>query len=268
MRAKIVSLIVVGLLLASAVSGLAADRLEEILNRGTIRIGVMLICPPFGMYDENNQPVGFDVDLAKLIAEALGVELEIVPILAANRIPYLVTDKVDLVVGTFSRTSERELAVDYSVPYVRTGPALMVLAEEEEIKSVADLSGKRVALLKGTTGALWTKKLAPEGTIFVEYDYEPDQLLALMQGKVDALTQDETIISGWMAQYPGRFKIVGDLFYNDYICIGIKQGLEQYNLKNWLNWFIFELHNLGTMEELWNKWFTIPMRPVEQNPFF
>jgi len=257
-------------LAAVSVGGLAqqADRLQTILDRGVIKIGIMLICPPFGMYDANNQPVGFDVDLANLIAKALNVRLEIVPVLAANRIPYLVTDQVDLVVGTFSRTAERELVVDYSVPYVRTGPALMVRATETTINSIADTAGKRVAVLKGTTGAIWAKKLAPAGTIFIEYDYEPDQLLALMQGKVDALVQDETIISGWMSQYPGQFKIVGDLFFNDYICIGLKQGLETYNLKNWLNWFLFELHNTGVIEELWNKWFSIPMRPVEQNPFF
>ncbi|MEM3658655.1 MAG: transporter substrate-binding domain-containing protein [Candidatus Hadarchaeum sp.] len=264
-----ICIIVLSLMSLLGSCGLAqADRLAEILSRGVIKIGVMLICPPFGMYDENNQPVGFDVDLSRLIAEALGVRLEIVPVLAANRIPYLVTDQVDMVVGTFSRTAEREITVDYSVPYVRTGPALMVRSEETAINSIADCSGKKVAILKGTTGALWAKKLAPAGTTFVEYDYEPDQLLALMQRKVDALVQDETIISGWMDQYPGQFKIVGELFYDDYICIGLKQGIETYNLRNWLNWFLFELHRDGVIEQLWNKWFRIPMRPVPLNPFF
>ena len=260
--------VILGLAVAS-VTGLGqADRLKAVLDRGVIKVGIMLICPPFGMYDAANQPIGFDVDLARLIAEALNVRLEIVPVLAANRIPYLVTDQVDLVVGTFSRTAERELVVDYSVPYVRTGPALMVKATETEINSIADTAGKRIALLKGTTGALWAKKLAPSGTIFIEYDYEPDQLLALMQGKVDGLVQDETIISGWMAQHPGEFKIVGELFYDDYICIGLKQGLETYNLKNWLNWFLYELHRDGVIKNLWDKWFNIPMRPVPLNPFF
>ncbi len=265
-RSLVLSFLIVTLLLSMATTILAADRLQQILDRKSIRIGIMLVVPPFGQYDKQNQPAGFDVDLANKIADSLKVKLEIVPVLAANRIPYLVSDKVDLVVGTFSRTAERTLVVDYSVPYIKTGPAVMVRADETKIKSVASLGGTKCAILKGTTGALWAKKLAPKDTQFVEYDMEPDQLLGLIQGKVDSLVQDETIMSAWVDQNPGKVKVVGDLFYGDYLAVGIKKG--EHDLKSWVDWFLFEQHNLGVIKELWDKWFKIPMRDPGANPFF
>jgi polar amino acid transport system substrate-binding protein len=83
------------------------DRLQEILDKGLVRIGVPIDVPPFGFTDENQQPVGLDVDLAQLVAKELGVELEMQQITGINRIPFLVTDKVDIVIALMGATPER-----------------------------------------------------------------------------------------------------------------------------------------------------------------
>jgi len=256
----------VSLLIAGA--GLAVNaenHFEQIKNRNKIRIGTLLTTPPFGQRDDQNNPVGFDIDLANKLANRLGVKLELVPITPGNRIPFLKSKKIDLVVGTFSRTIEREKSVDFSVPYAIAGPVVVVPEDEEEIQDVRDLNDKRVATIPGIVSDIWTRKLAPDAT-FKEYRDEADQLLALRQGKVDALTQDITIARAYVDKYPDELKIVGQPFYRDYIAIGIPEGSVQ--LKNWIDWFVFQMHNLGEISELWEKWFPYEEPEMNVSPFF
>ena len=250
------------------IAGVGAQRntlFEEIRTRGKIRVGYLPTCPPFGMYDEQNQPVGFDVDLSNLLAEYLGVELELIAVEPGNRLPYLKANKVDLIIGTLSRTAERTKSIDYSVPYVIAGPVVVVRKEDEEVKSIRDLAGKKIGTIPGIVGDIWARKLQPQAK-FVEYRVEPDQLLALRQKKVRAIVQDITIASTYVDQYPNELKIVGEPLYRDYIAIGIKKG--EGDLKDWVDWFIFEMHNIGKIHEIWEKWFTYAEPDIEANPFF
>jgi len=219
------------------------------------------------MLDEADNPCGFDADFAAVIAEGLGVDVKLVPILTANRVPYLQTGQVDVVVGILSRTDSRELAIDYSVPYVRSGGRMCVLVENTDINSIKDLNGKRVSVTAGTIGAIWVKRLAPDAKL-VEFGNEPDQIQALLTGKADCTATESYIIDGWMREYPGRLKVVGDPFYEDYVAVGFRQGLDSYEFKNWIDWYIFNRHLDGTLEELWSKWFSIPWQDTEPNPFF
>ena len=94
----------------------AAD-LQKILSAGTVRIGVPIDVPPFGSVDAKNEPVGLDVDMANKIAEALGVKLELQQITGANRVPYLVTDRLDIVIAAMGATPERALQIAFTSPY-------------------------------------------------------------------------------------------------------------------------------------------------------
>jgi len=106
-------------LLAVSVTGApaAAATPEEIKARGTLKVGVLTDYPPFGGTDAQQQPAGYDADVAKLFAKSLGVKLELVPVTGPNRIPYLLTNKIDVLIATFGITAERAKQVLFSNPY-------------------------------------------------------------------------------------------------------------------------------------------------------
>jgi polar amino acid transport system substrate-binding protein len=109
---------IVAALLALSLSFPAyADRLQDILDKGVVRIRVPIDVPPFGFTDENQEPVGLDVDLAGMVAKELGVELELQQITGINRIPFLMTDKVDVVIAVMGATPERAKQIMFTSPY-------------------------------------------------------------------------------------------------------------------------------------------------------
>ena len=119
--------IVAGLLAVSAAVSLAAftgaaraDAFEDIIKKGVVRIAVPLDVPPFGSQNEKREPEGFDVEFAGMIAKALGVKLEIQQITAGNRIPYLITNKVDVVIAVMGLTPERARQIMFTSPYADT----------------------------------------------------------------------------------------------------------------------------------------------------
>ena len=125
----------------------AADALAEIEKSGTIRVAVPQDFPPFGSVGPDMTPQGYDIDVAKLIAEKIGVELELVPVTSANRIPYLQTQKVDLVISSLGKNPEREAVIDFSAPYAPFFNGIFAPADVT-ITSVTDLSGKVVGVIR------------------------------------------------------------------------------------------------------------------------
>src|SRR3979490_2499154 len=127
-----------------------ADTLDDIRKAGKIRIAIDLAIPPFGMTDDKMQPTGSDVDLARLLAKDMGVELEIVTTTGPTRIPMLQTNKADIVVSTLSITPDRAKVIDFSVPYA-DHPSVVGALKSLQIKQMSDLDGKKVAVVRGTT---------------------------------------------------------------------------------------------------------------------
>jgi polar amino acid transport system substrate-binding protein len=123
--------------LSSATS--RADKFADILSKGVVRIIVYADVPPFSSSNVNRELEGFDVDLAKMVAEALGVKLELVPATAANRIPYLLTDRADMNIAAMSVTAERAKQVMYSAPYADTSLAVYG-PKATVVKSAADVT--------------------------------------------------------------------------------------------------------------------------------
>src|SRR5690349_5719053 len=115
-----------------------ADKLADILQRGTVRIIVFGDVPPFGSMNANRELEGFDIDLAKMVAQSLGVKLELVQASAANRIPYLLTDRADMNIAAMSVTAERARQVMYSAPYADTSLAVFG-PKSANVKGPADL---------------------------------------------------------------------------------------------------------------------------------
>src|ERR1700744_6299276 len=152
MKAKTFATAVLGLLLA--VSGAAhADRLDDIRKAGVLRVAAFDSNPPFGFVDPaTNHTVGLDVDYAQAIADKLGVKLVLQPTNPANRVPFLLSGKVDLVLANFTITDERAKQVDFSIPYFSSGQQF--LAKKGVLKSPDQVNGLRVGADKGTTNEI------------------------------------------------------------------------------------------------------------------
>src|SRR5579862_7226276 len=143
----------IGAVLALALLGFAmpakAD-MQDILDRGVIRIGTQMDDPPFGYVDANGKPTGFDVELGEMIAKSLGVKVQLEQIIGANRIPFLLTKKIDLVISAMGATPERAVQVMFTSPYAAL--YLGVYGHKATPVTGPDQLGKlRIASVKGTT---------------------------------------------------------------------------------------------------------------------
>ncbi len=242
------------------------SRLDKIIASKTLTVGIILSLPPFGMKNEAGEPDGFDVDVAKLAAERLGAKLEIVDTTAADRIPNLRTGKVDMIVGQFTRNSERAKVVSFSDPYITAVVMAIAVPKDSTATEAKDLDGKRVAVIKGTTQDAAFSAAVP-GADVQRFDSSAAALLALKQGQVDAMIEDGNFLN-YQAKLDGNIKVLIDpAFKNlvDYNSIGLQRGDQEW--LNWVNMFVFELNTSGKGRELYRKWFDADM-PAPLNPQF
>ena len=262
---SVLSVLILGLAAGcspKAATGPAATNtstLQEVIKRGTLRVGVILSFPPFGSRNASGEPEGYDVDMAKEVANALGVQLEITDTTAADRIPNLQTGKVDLVIGNFTRTPERAKAINFTDPYIVAGEVLLV-RKGSGIKGISDLDGKTVAVTKGSTNSDIIAKANPKAKVQA-YDTTAAALLAVKQGQADATIEDSNFLT-YQAKLDPTLEVTHDsLVPLEYNAFGLRQG--DVDWLNWLNQFIFKLNTSGKNKELYNKWFgTDPQFPL------
>jgi polar amino acid transport system substrate-binding protein len=239
--------------------------LDEVLKRGVLRVGIMLDFPPLGFRDEQGNPKGYSVDLAKKMAEALGVELEIIETVSANRIPALVAKRVDISISALTVTPERAKVVNFvSYPEYRSGMFILTL-KDSDINSLFDCKGKTVGTVRGTTPEIafleYFEKFKKEdpNSKYISYDSNADQLLALRQGKVDAIAENILWFNEIMKQFPGQFKMVGPSYYVEWTAPAVRRG--DHDWLHWVNTWLWDLHVRGVIKELHEKW-DIPYLPV------
>ncbi len=161
-----------------------ADQLDTITAAKKIRIAIDLAVPPYGLKDEKLNATGSDVETARLLAKSLGLELEIVPTTGANRIPFLQTDKADIVISSMSVTPEREKVVDFSVPYAAI-LAVVGAPKSMTITGPADLAGKKVIATRGTTNDQELTKVLPAGAQVIRFDDDATSITAVVSGQAD-----------------------------------------------------------------------------------
>ncbi|WP_321866995.1 ABC transporter substrate-binding protein [Paraburkholderia tropica] len=235
-------------------SGLAhADRLDDIKKAGVLRVATFDSNPPFGFVDPaTNHIVGLDVDYARAIADKLGVKLELQPTNPANRVPFLVSHKVDLVLANFTITDERAKQVDFSIPYFSSGQQF--LAKKGVLKSPDQISSLRIGVDKGTTNEITVREKYPQATL-VAYDDTPFAFAALRTGNVQAITQDGPKLVGLLANVPDKqnYEIPPFSISNDYMGVGIPKG--EPRLTSFVNDTLRGLEANGTALTIYNRWF-------------
>ncbi|MDF2621636.1 MAG: extracellular solute-binding protein family 3 [Xanthobacteraceae bacterium] len=240
--------------------------LDKVISSKKLRVGIILSLPPFGMRNAAGEPEGFDVDVAKLAAERLGAQLEVIDTTAADRIPNLRTDKVDLIIGQFTRNAERAKVVTFSNPYITAVVMAIAVPKDADVKAAKDLDGKRVAVIKGTTQDKAFSAAVP-GASIQRFDSSAAALLALKQGQVDAMIEDSNFLN-YQAKLDENLKVVIDDAFKDlidYNSIGLRRGDPDW--KNWVDMFVFELNSTGAGNALYKKWFNASM-PAPLNPSF
>lgn len=250
---KMTAFLALALVLALSVAAQAANKLEEIKQRGTLVAGVKDATPPFGYVDENKQLVGFECDLLAYVAKKMGVKLEMKPVTSSTRIPMLSQGSVDIVAATMTHKLERDDVVDFSITYFMDGQSLLV-KKGSSVKSVADLADKKVSTAKGSTSEKNVKEAQPKCNVLSFDDY-PQAFLALKQGKVEAMTTDASILIGQKAKddNPDQWELVGGFFSDEPYAMGVPE--DQSKLRDFVNAALMDCWKTGEYKKIYDKWF-------------
>jgi polar amino acid transport system substrate-binding protein len=236
-----------------------ADRLKDILDKGVLRVGHLVDLPPFGMTDKDQKPIGFDIDLANMMAQDLGVKLQFTAVTGANRLPYLVTDKVDLIIGAFGATPERAKQISFSSAYssntlaVYGGPNI-------NIKSADKLGKYKVAAARGTSQDITLSRMNPKATI-IRFEDEATAVAAFLSGQTELLAAPNVVFNDVAKKNPNKkmnMKFMIRLATNH---IGVRKGEPE--LLRWVDTFIFYRKITGDLDMLHRKWLneTMPDLP-------
>lgn len=232
-----------------------ADKLDDIIASGTLRCAVVLDFPPMGSRDANNNPIGFDVDYCNDLAKALGVEAEIIETPFPERIPALMSGRVDVGVASTSDTLERAKTVGMSIPYFAFEMAVTA-NNNAGITSYEGMKGKTVGAVAGTFEGIALEnqiKEWGEGQ-YRPYQTQADVFLALSQGQIDATVSTSTVAQANVksGNFPG-ISVVGKAPFDiDYVALFTNR--EEYGLINYLNLFINQQVRTGRYAELYEKW--------------
>ncbi|WP_448384311.1 transporter substrate-binding domain-containing protein [Desulfosoma sp.] len=252
----------VAMVAAVAVLGRAADieltkksTLEEILKRGELRVGFEAGYMPFEMTDKKGNFVGFDIDMAKEMAKAMGVKF--VPVNTAwdGIIPSLITGKFDIIMSGMTVTQERNLKVNFADPYIIVGQTILLNKKHEgTVQSYKDLNDPKYIVTSklGTTGEQAVKRLIPKCT-YKSFETETEAALEVVNGKADAFVYDLPFCVVFLAQQgAGKLVFLDQPFTYEPLAWAINKGDPDF--LNWLNNFLRQVKNDGRYEQIYNKW--------------
>ncbi|ANL69341.1 amino acid ABC transporter substrate-binding protein (plasmid) [Rhizobium phaseoli] len=228
-----------------------ADALADITARGTLRVAVPQDFPPFGSVGTDMAPMGYDIDVANLIAEKLGVKAELVPVTSANRVPYLQTNKVDLVISSLGKNPDREKVIDFSVAYAPFfngvfGPADLAVAKTE------DLAGKSIGVTRGAVEDLELTKIAPTDATIKRYEDNNGTISAFLSGQVDIIATGNVVAAAILAKNPPKRPELKFLIKNSPCYVGLNK--EQSALLEKVNGIIAAAKTDGTLNAISRKW--------------
>jgi polar amino acid transport system substrate-binding protein len=236
------------------------DTLEKIKSSGVLTIGTRTGSPPFAYVNKNNEWVGFSIDLVEQLVKpsvekAVGrqIKIEKKESTPPTRIPLLTSNAVDLIAGTMTDTPQRRESVDFSLTFFYTGAQFLV-KKGSPIKSIADVSGKRVAAQQGATNAKILREKYPQVQLR-EFPDQPAAFQALAQGQVDAYTNDGIQLAGLKAKSPNPadWDVVGDFYSEEPYGMAMRKGDAKF--KAAVDAGLKQGFESGKYFELYDKWF-------------
>ena len=231
-----------------------ARTVQEIKDSGVIRIGVFTDKAPFGYIDENGKNQGYDVYFTDRLAKDLGVKVEYISLDPASRVEYAETGKADIVAANFTVTPERAEKVDFSLPYMKVSLGV-VSPDGAVIKSVEELKDKTLIVSKGTTAEYYFSKNHSEVKL-QKYDSYADAYNALLDGRGDAFSTDNTEVLAWAKSNPGFTVGIESLGDVDTIAVAVQKG--NTDLLDWIN---NEIKELGK-ENFFHEAYKATLEPI------
>jgi len=237
--------------------GLAhADALENITSAGKIRISIDPAAPPYSIMDQDGKYAGSEVEVAETLAKDLNLQLEVVPTSPANRIPYLLSGKTDIVISTLSITDERKKVIDFSKPY----SAIQIVVgapKSDSLSKLEDLVGKQVAVTRGSTNDTEITKAALPGTNIVRFEDDSTSITAILSGQASYYATAPALLTTVNKKNPSVELEPKIVLKTNVTGIGIKKG--ETALRDKLNAWIDASLKDGSLNGLYKKSFGIDL---------
>ncbi len=266
-RAALAVTATLGLIGATALPALA-QTIDKVKQAGVIRVGVMGEQAPWGSIDASGQNIGYDVDVARLIAQELGVKVEFVPNAVAARIPNLLTGKVDLQMAVMGMYPDRAKVVQFSEPYAGL-KIILLSSKKNKIEKIEDAKNLRIGVPRGAAQDTAITKLLGDIPNIRRFDDDSSTMQALVSGQVDAIGGNTTYKINLDKAAPGNDFEQKVVFNEQWM--GVTSLLGDAKTNAWLNEFINKIRADGRLAEINKKWLNQPMpdfpKAVDGVPF-
>jgi len=246
---------------AGSAMGQTKGILNEVLERGTIRIAIQGGVPPYSVIKENGEPEGYDIDIGKAIAAALKVKPEWVIVDTPGRITALQTRKADITIADFTANTQRSLVIAFTEPYIVVAMQFTVLASRDDIKTIKDLDKPemKIGFGRGSTQEQLVPAAVPNATLS-RFSGQADTMDALNTGRIDSMALDNLGTSGQLAANPGKYKVLPGTYSREDIAVGLPAG--DFDWWRVLNMWMHEFNTSGENAKLFKKWFGYDMPPM------
>ena len=200
-----------------------ANGLEDVMARGTLKVAVPQDFPPFGSVGPDMKPRGLDIDTAKLLADQLKVKLELTPVNSTNRVPYLTTGKVDVVISTLGKNPDREKVIDFSRAYAPFYLAVFG-PPDADIKTLDDLKGKTISVTRGAIEDIELTNVAPADVTIKRFEDNNSTIAAYLAGQVDLIASANVVMVAISERNPKRIPAMKLKLKDSPVYVGVNKG--------------------------------------------
>lgn len=249
---KMTAILLALLLALGAASAMAETGLEAIQNKGTLTIATEGCWSPWTYHDENDVLTGFDVEIGALLAEGLGVKADFQEVPWESILAGVKSGTFDIACNGVGYTEERAQSYLFSDPYVYTEAVLVVRKDNEEIKTLEDLKGKKTSNSPNSTYALKAEEMGAS----VDYvDTLGETMAMVLDGRVDATINAKGSVDDYLGEHPDAEIKVVQVFAGEPVCFPIRKADENAGLLEKINEILEGLRNDGTLAKLSEKYF-------------
>lgn len=238
-------------LLTTVTPSALAETLADIKKKGEVNVGLLVDFPPYGTTNAQNQPDGYDADVARLLGKDWGVKVNLVPVTGPNRIPYLLTNKVDMLIASLAITPERAKQVTFSKPY-SAATIVLYASKKANIKGPQDLKNYKIGVARASTQDVAITQMAPQGSEIHRFDDDASAMQALISGQVDAIGCSTTVAAQIAKRVPANTFEQKFILKQQEMAVALRPSDTE--LLKAVNDFVVKNTQNGEFNKLYHKW--------------